>query len=125
MASEPNLGLAGKEPLFPMPPVTEQALRVAVLSLDPVAAVRFEQEFHGVWQEAVQTDSTVPMHTFLRRWAVFVALRRVPAPGASATRTRTDDRRRGQFGSRPSGCGRDGRDVGRGRPRSRRVNDWT
>nr|WP_237536014.1 hypothetical protein [Streptomyces sp. SID3343] len=62
-----------------MPPVTEQALRVAVLSLEPAAAVRFEQEFHAAWQEAVQTDSTVPMHTFLRRWAVFVALRRVPA----------------------------------------------
>ncbi|MFE5328924.1 hypothetical protein ACFRCG_21330 [Embleya sp. NPDC056575] len=66
-------------PLFPMPPVTEQALRVAVLSLDPAAAVRFEREFHSAWQEAVQTDSTVPMHTFLHRWAVFVALRRFPA----------------------------------------------
>ena len=66
-------------PLFPMPPVTEQALRVAVTSLDPVEAVRFELEFHAAWQEAVQTDSTVPMHTFLHRWAVFVALRRIPA----------------------------------------------
>lgn len=57
------------EPLFPMPPSTEQALRVAVMSLDPAAAVRFENEFHAAWQEAVQTDSTVPMHTFLHRWA--------------------------------------------------------
>ncbi|PSK90254.1 hypothetical protein CLV63_12383 [Murinocardiopsis flavida] len=66
------------EPLFPMPPVTEQALRVAVKRLDLTAAVRFETEFHAAWQEAVQTDSTVPMHTFLDRWAVFVALRRHP-----------------------------------------------
>ncbi len=79
MVGEPNVETSGDAPLFPMPPVTEQALRVAVLSLDPAAAVRFEQEFHAAWQEAVQTDSTVPMHTFLRRWAVFVALRRVPA----------------------------------------------
>ncbi|GAA0932271.1 hypothetical protein GCM10009574_008450 [Streptomyces asiaticus] len=66
------------EPLFPMPPLTEQALRVAVRSLDLSAAVRFEEEFHSAWQEAVQTDSTVPMHTFLHRWGVFVALRRYP-----------------------------------------------
>src|SRR3954449_13606192 len=70
---------AGDDPLFPMPPLTEQALRVAVSAVDLAAAVRFENEFHAAWQEAVQTDSTVPMHTFLHRWAVFVALRRVPA----------------------------------------------
>lgn len=69
---------ADDEPLFPMPPVTEQALRVAVSRLDLAAAVRFETEFHAAWQEAVQIDSTVPMHTFLHRWAVFVALRRYP-----------------------------------------------
>ncbi|WP_346012434.1 hypothetical protein [Streptomyces sp. SID3343] len=79
MVGEQSVEMSGDVPLFPMPPVTEQALRVAVLSLEPAAAVRFEQEFHAAWQEAVQTDSTVPMHTFLRRWAVFVALRRVPA----------------------------------------------
>ena len=70
------------EPLFPMPPSTEQALRVAVMSLDPAAAVRFETEFHAAWQEAVQTDSAVPMHTFLHRWGVFVALRRHPERAA-------------------------------------------
>ncbi len=36
------------------------------------------RELHSAWQEAVQTDSTVPMHTFLQRWGVFVALRRYP-----------------------------------------------
>ncbi|WP_229324142.1 hypothetical protein [Streptomyces sp. UNOC14_S4] len=70
------------EPLFPMPPLTEAALRVAVATLDLSASVRFEQEFHAAWQEAVQTDSTVPMHTFLHRWGVFVALRRHPARAA-------------------------------------------
>jgi len=65
-----------------MPPLTEQALRVAVMSLDPAAAVRFENEFHAAWQEAVQTDCTVPMHTFLHRWGVFVALRRYPERAA-------------------------------------------
>jgi hypothetical protein len=66
-------------PLIPMPPLTEAALRVAVAALDLAASVRYEEEFHAAWQEAVQTDSTVPMHTFLQRWGVFVALRRHPA----------------------------------------------
>ncbi|MBB5936710.1 hypothetical protein [Streptomyces zagrosensis] len=66
------------EPLLPMPPLTEQALRVAVRTIDLSASIRFEAEFHDAWQEAVQTDSTVPMHTFLHRWVVFEALRRFP-----------------------------------------------
>jgi hypothetical protein len=49
-----------------------------VQRLSPVDAVRFEQEFRAAWEEAVQTDSTIPMHTFLRRWAVFVSLHRYP-----------------------------------------------
>ncbi|MEU7042901.1 hypothetical protein AB0A77_17795 [Streptomyces varsoviensis] len=65
-----------------MPPLTEAALRVAVATVDLTAAVRFEQEFHSAWQEAVQTDCTVPMHTFLHRWGVFVALRRYPSRAA-------------------------------------------
>jgi hypothetical protein len=73
---------ASDEPLIPMPPLTERALRVAVRTLDLAAAVRFEEEFRTVRQEAVQTDSTVPMHTFLHRWGVFVALRRFPSRAA-------------------------------------------
>ncbi|MEV0278345.1 hypothetical protein AB0I22_18460 [Streptomyces sp. NPDC050610] len=65
-----------------MPPLTEAALRVAVTKVDLTAAVRFEQEFHAAWQEAVQTDCTVPMHTFLYRWGMFVALRRYPSRAA-------------------------------------------
>jgi hypothetical protein len=61
-----------------MPPLTEQALRTAVRTLDLAAAVRFEAEFHEAWQEAVQRDSTVPMHTFFYRCGVFVALHRFP-----------------------------------------------
>lgn len=72
----------GDEPLFPMPPLTEQSLRVAVMSIEPAAAVRFENEFHSAWEEAVQKDSTVPMHTFLHRWGVFVALHRHPERSA-------------------------------------------
>ncbi|MET8180492.1 hypothetical protein [Streptomyces sp. NPDC005336] len=78
MSTQPIEGPQHDEPVFPMPPLTEQALRVAVRSLDLSASVRFEEEFHSAWQEAVQTDSTVPMHTFLHRWGVFVALRRYP-----------------------------------------------
>lgn len=66
MTTQP-VGNWGK-PLFPKPPLTEMALRVAVKSLDLAAAVHFENEFHAAWQEAMQTDSTVPMHTFLHRY---------------------------------------------------------
>ncbi len=62
-----------------MPPLTEAALRVAVADVDTVAAARFERESHAARREAVQTDSTVPLHTFLYRWGVFVALRRYPS----------------------------------------------
>ncbi len=82
MSAQPVERHGPDEPWFPMPPLTEAALRVAVTKLDLAAAVRFEQEFHAAWQEAVQTDSTVPMHTFLHRWGVFVALRRRPARAA-------------------------------------------
>ncbi|MEU3959361.1 hypothetical protein AB0F42_06015 [Streptomyces buecherae] len=78
MSTQPIEPPGDDAPLIPMPPHTEQALRVAVRTLDLGASVRFEAEFHDAWQEAVQTDSTVPMHTFLHRWAVFVALRRYP-----------------------------------------------
>lgn len=69
-------------PLIPRPPKTEAALRVAVRQLDLAEAVKFEQEFREVWQEAAQTDSTVPMHTFLEKWAVWVELHRYPARSA-------------------------------------------
>ncbi|MBV9023520.1 MAG: hypothetical protein JO362_06935 [Streptomycetaceae bacterium] len=69
-------------PLFPMPPLAEAALRAAVKRIDLAEAVRFEQEFRDAWQEAVQTDSTIPMRTFLFRWAVFVSLHRYPARSA-------------------------------------------
>jgi hypothetical protein len=72
----------GDEPLFPMPPVSEAPLRAAVRRLDPAEAVRFEREFHTAWEEALLSDSTVPMHTFLHRWAIFVSLRRLPARAA-------------------------------------------
>jgi hypothetical protein len=72
----------GDEPLFPMPPITEASLRSAVRRLDLAEAVRYEQEFHAAWEEAAQTDSTTPMRTFLHRWGVFVALRRIPARAA-------------------------------------------
>jgi hypothetical protein len=65
--------------LFPQPPRTEAALRIAVKRISPAEGVRFEQEFREVWQEAVQTDSTMPMQTFLLKWSHWVALHRYPA----------------------------------------------
>ncbi|MFI0729458.1 hypothetical protein ACH4S9_10565 [Streptomyces sp. NPDC021225] len=61
-----------------MPPLSEQALRVAVRALAPSASVRFEAELHHAKREAAKADSTVPTRTFLHRWDVFVALRRHP-----------------------------------------------
>ncbi|WP_063725458.1 hypothetical protein [Streptomyces sp. Tu 6176] len=50
---------------LPMPPLAEAALWVAVNRIDLTAAVEFEQEFRQAWQEAIQTDSTTPMHLFI------------------------------------------------------------
>ncbi|MFI1386233.1 hypothetical protein [Embleya sp. NPDC020886] len=72
-------GSSADAPLFPVPPVCEQALRAAVVALDPAAAGRFEEDFRATWRAAVRADSTAPIRAFLHRWAVFVALRRVPA----------------------------------------------
>lgn len=65
-----------------MPPITEAGLRAAVKRIDLAAAYQFEQEFRDTWQEAVQTGSVVPMRTFLRKWAEYVALHRYPARSA-------------------------------------------
>jgi hypothetical protein len=67
------------EALFPQPPRAEAALRIAVRRISPAEGVRFEQEFREAWQEAVQTDSTLPMHMFLLKWSEWVALHRFPA----------------------------------------------
>ncbi|RSS39712.1 hypothetical protein [Streptomyces sp. WAC08241] len=63
---------------LPMPPLTEAALRMAVNRIDLAAAVQFRQ----AWQEAIQTDSTTPMRLFIRRWGIWVALRRTPERAA-------------------------------------------
>ncbi|MDT3397428.1 hypothetical protein RKE29_12340 [Streptomyces sp. B1866] len=65
-----------------MPPQSESALRAAVQRLAPAAAIAFEREFHTAWEQALQADSTVPMRTFLHRWAVWVSLHRHPARAA-------------------------------------------
>ena len=36
----------------------------------------------SAWEQALQSDSTVPMHMFLHKWAVHVALRRFPGRSA-------------------------------------------
>lgn len=82
MTAQPADHPESNEPLLPMPPRTEAALRVAVRKLDLAAAVEFERTFHDAWEEAVQTDSTVPMHVFLLRWAEWVALHRWPKQSA-------------------------------------------
>ncbi|MGO4424003.1 hypothetical protein AB4Z54_36265, partial [Streptomyces sp. MCAF7] len=67
------------KPLFPLPPPDAHALRDAVRAMDLTASTRFETELHDARQDAVKTNSTVPLGIFLHRWAVFVALRRHPA----------------------------------------------
>ncbi|MEU1627285.1 hypothetical protein ABZ746_18555 [Streptomyces sp. NPDC020096] len=65
-----------------MPPLTEASLRAAVTCLSLASVAQFELEFRQAWEEAVQVGSTVSMHTFLRRWGVFVAIKRWPERAA-------------------------------------------
>ncbi|WP_327066641.1 DUF6247 family protein [Kitasatospora sp. NBC_01250] len=57
---------------------TEAALRAAVNRLHAPSGALFEQEFRAAWEEAIQTESVVPMHVFLHRWAVWVCIERHP-----------------------------------------------
>ncbi|MBT2386883.1 hypothetical protein [Streptomyces sp. ISL-11] len=51
---------------------------MAVTSLGSTAADRFEREIRAARQEAEKADNAVPVHTFLHRWGVYVALHRHP-----------------------------------------------
>ncbi|MFF8815269.1 hypothetical protein [Streptomyces pactum] len=72
----------GDRPLFPMPPLTEDGLAAAIRRIDPAAAARFEEEVHDAWRRAAREDSVSPVRDLLHRWAVFVALRRLPRRAA-------------------------------------------
>ncbi|MDH6133939.1 hypothetical protein P3T37_003338 [Kitasatospora sp. MAA4] len=70
------------EPLFAQPATTEAALRAAVMRLHARSGALFEQEFRAAWEAAIQTESVIPMHVFLHRWAVWVWIERHPVHSA-------------------------------------------
>ncbi|WP_425827051.1 hypothetical protein [Streptomyces fractus] len=65
--------------LVPRPAVTVDALRAAVVRLDPAQTVVFDRELSEVNSPA---SSDLPLRTFLTRWAVWVERYRVPATAA-------------------------------------------
>ncbi|MCM2426573.1 hypothetical protein [Streptomyces sp. RKAG337] len=72
----------GDGPLIPLPPLTEASLRVAVNHLSLPNGVQFEVEMRTAWETAIQTSSLAPMHAFLRKWGVWVAINRYPVRAA-------------------------------------------
>lgn len=97
MSAQPAEHADQEQPLISMPPIAEASLRVAVRRLDLVAAVKYEEEFRTAWEEALQSESILPMRNFLQRWAMFVALHRHPARSArfrrlEAASAASDDR---------------------------------
>lgn len=77
--SDQHSSQQSSEALVPRPAVTVEALRVAVVRLDPSQTVVFDREFSEVNSPA---SSALPLRTFLVRWALWVERYRVPATAA-------------------------------------------
>ncbi|MGI5402706.1 hypothetical protein ACQEVG_25305 [Streptomyces sp. CA-135486] len=69
-------------PVIPTPPLTRGALREAVKCVSLVDLPQFDLEAGRAFDEASQTGSTAPLQLFLRRWGVFVAVKRFPTRAA-------------------------------------------
>lgn len=58
------------------------ALRAAVRGLDPEALTTFDSQHRHVRDLSARTRDPAPVRLFLRRWGVFVELRRCPRRAA-------------------------------------------
>ncbi|WP_306317267.1 MULTISPECIES: hypothetical protein [unclassified Streptomyces] len=74
-------GQSSSEALIPRPDVTVEALRAAVVRLDPSETARFDREF-AEFEEAAASGGGDPMRSFLRAWALWVERMRLPETAA-------------------------------------------
>ncbi|EPH43691.1 DUF6247 family protein [Streptomyces aurantiacus] len=69
-------------PLIPMPELTPDALRSAVVKIAPSRVPALIQHLFEATTNAQQTQSLAPLRAFIHSWAVFVAIERHPQRAA-------------------------------------------
>jgi len=69
-------------PLIPMPELTPDALRAAVMRIAPSRVPALTQHLFEATTNAQQTQSLAPLRAFVHSWAVFVAIERHPERAA-------------------------------------------
>ncbi|WP_233361264.1 hypothetical protein [Streptomyces sp. GMR22] len=72
----------GHEALIPQPNATAEDLRAAVVQIAPNQVAVFDAERTAAVEAARSQVDAAPMRRFLRRWALAVAIERVPARAA-------------------------------------------
>ena len=69
-------------PIIPMPPLTAEALRSAVAAIMPSRLGEMTDHMAEAVTQAKESESTVPLRTFLVTWGTAVAIERLPARAA-------------------------------------------
>ncbi|WP_367322453.1 DUF6247 family protein [Streptomyces sp. HUAS ZL42] len=69
-------------PLIPMPELTPDALRAAVMRIASSRVPALTQHLFEATTNAQQTQSLAPLRAFVHSWAVFVAIERHPERAA-------------------------------------------
>ncbi|AEM84062.1 DUF6247 family protein [Streptomyces violaceusniger] len=69
----------GHRPLIPQPKTTAEDLRAALVQIAPNQVAAFDAERTAAVEAARSQVDAAPMRRFLRRWALTVAIERVPA----------------------------------------------
>ncbi|AGP61320.1 MULTISPECIES: DUF6247 family protein [Streptomyces] len=72
----------GHGPLIPQPKTTAEDLRAALVQIAPNQVAAFDAERTAAVEAARSQVDAAPMRRFLRRWALTVAIERVPARAA-------------------------------------------
>jgi hypothetical protein len=72
----------GDEPLIPMPALTLDALRQAVVAVVPSRLPEFFQEIQDAFSQAGDEDSVFPIRHFYQRWGATIAIERRPSVAA-------------------------------------------
>ncbi|MEU8874064.1 hypothetical protein AB0D24_23465 [Streptomyces javensis] len=72
----------GHGPLIPQPKTTAEDLRAALVQIAPNQVATFDAERTAAVEAARSQVDAAPMRRFLRRWALTVAIERVPARAA-------------------------------------------
>ncbi|MEV5141984.1 hypothetical protein AB0K71_19265 [Streptomyces syringium] len=83
MSTQPVAPGAGDGALIPQPAMTREALREAVRHIKPLNLAQYDRELGEAFDQAVRTETIGWMRGFLIKWAMFVAVERLPQRAAA------------------------------------------